>query len=102
MTIRVSNAQALAFQKDPLNVEVYTENRGGICYNFRELFTYQTATQEQLKAFLFSDAERFSMFMQNEYKQSKVSQQGKEPPKRILGLTIQEKNVSHRSGSASA
>lgn len=100
MSIRVSSAQALAFQKDPQNVEVYTENRGGICYNLRELFTYQAATQEQLKAFLFSDAERFSMFMQNEYKQSKVYQQGKESHKKLSGLTIQEKNVSQRSGSA--
>jgi hypothetical protein len=53
-------------QNQQPSVEYYTEVRGGVCYNIRELWNYRPATQEQLKAFLFSDSERFSVFVKNE------------------------------------
>jgi hypothetical protein len=43
--------------------KTYIERRGGLCYNIKELFTYRPATQDQLRAFLFSDSERLSVFL---------------------------------------
>jgi hypothetical protein len=37
--------------------------RRGCCYNLRTLFCFRPATQDQLRAFLFSDSERYSTFV---------------------------------------
>ena len=48
VTLRVSAAQALAYQNQlqqpSEQIEVFTERRGGICYNIKELFNYRPAT----------------------------------------------------------
>ena len=79
--MRVSAAQALAYQnqlQQPTDhIEVFTERRGGLCYNIKELFNYRPATQDQLRAFLFSDAERFSVFLKHEFKPSAASKSSK-------------------------
>ena len=38
------------------------ESRAGFCHNIKQIFTYEKPSQEELRAFLFSDSERFSTF----------------------------------------
>lgn len=38
------------------------ETRAGFCYNLSQIFKYQRPSQEELRAFLFSESERFSTF----------------------------------------
>jgi hypothetical protein len=38
------------------------ESRGGFCHNLKQVFKYQRPSQEELRAFLFSDSERFQTF----------------------------------------
>jgi hypothetical protein len=38
------------------------ESQAGFCHNIKQIFTYEKPTQEELRAFLFSDSERFSTF----------------------------------------
>ena len=38
------------------------ESRAGFCYNLSQIFKYQEPSQEELRAFLFSESERFSTF----------------------------------------
>jgi hypothetical protein len=38
------------------------ESRAGFCHNLKQIFTYEKPSQEELRAFLFSDSERFSTF----------------------------------------
>lgn len=39
------------------------ETRAGFCHNLGQICRYRRPTQEELKAFLFSDSERFSTFV---------------------------------------
>ena len=49
----------------------------GCCFNLRSLFHYVPATQEQLRAFLFSDYERYSTFIMKEEKLKKKLEERK-------------------------
>lgn len=49
------------------------EKRAGCCYNLKQTFCYKRPTQEELRAFLFSESERFSTFV---IKYKKRKQQG--------------------------
>ena len=39
------------------------EKRGSFCHNLNQTFRYKVPTQEELRAFLFSESERFSTFV---------------------------------------
>ena len=51
----------------------FTEVRGGYCFNIAQLFRYRPATQQQLRAFLFSDSDRLSTFLARELPGNSVS-----------------------------
>eukprot|EP00347_Sterkiella_histriomuscorum_P010121 403377524 len=72
--------QSMTSQLSLINLE------RGRCYNFRQLFCYQPATQEQLKAFLFSSSERFSTFI--------IRQQNEEKKKGQFNLSKVDKNIT--------
>jgi hypothetical protein len=39
------------------------EKRSGFCYNIGQVCKYKNPSQEELRAFLFSESERFSTFV---------------------------------------
>ena len=50
------------------------ESRAGFCYNLGQVFRYSRPSQEELRAFLFSDSERFSTF-HIKYKRRKIQEE---------------------------
>jgi hypothetical protein len=62
------------------------ETKTGFWHNLKQTLKYKPSTQEELRAFLFSESERFSTFVVKYRKRKdKEGQNSREPPKG-LGL----------------
>lgn len=77
------------------------------CFNIRQLFAYRPATQQQLRAFLFSDSERYSTFIVKEELKKKREEAFKrkheEYTKKNVKFTLRTKEEDARpSGKSEA